>query len=385
MTSGGQGEKAVVEWLGGQKGAMLSLLEEIVNIDGGSYDKAGVDAVGVRLRKFLEGEGIACEVIANEKFGDALRATVGGPSNAAIMLMGHRDTVFPKGEPTRRPFRIENGTAYGPGVADMKAGLVMNAFVLAAFQKFGGAPAPLVGLFTSDEEIGSPACRPIIEAEARRARAVFNSEPGRPSGNVVSGRKGGVFTKMEITGKAAHSGGNFTDSISAIEELARKITALHAITDLTKGTTVNVGLISGGQTVNTVAPWAKCEIDLRYVTPPDREAAMARIARIVETANVPGTSATLEIAGEFKPLVETPDSKRLFDHYAACAKDLDLKVEGEFTGGCADSGFTSGVGTPTVCAVGPVGGKAHTPEEYLMVDSLVPRAQTLALAVSRLT
>jgi glutamate carboxypeptidase len=377
-------EQALLDWLAGQKGAMLALLEDIVNIDGGSYDKAGVDAVGVRIRKFLEEHGIACETIANENFGDALRATVGGPSNSAIMLLGHRDTVFPKGEPTRRPFKVENGKAYGPGVADMKGGLVMNAFVLAAFKKFGGAPSPLVGLFTSDEEIGSPACRPIIEAEARRARAVFNSEPGRPSGNVVSGRKGGVFMKMEITGKAAHSGGNYAEGISAIEELARKTIALHAITDLTKGTTVNVGLVSGGQTVNTVAPWAKCEIDLRYVTPPDREDAMSRITRIVETANVPGTSAKLEIAGEFKPLVEGPENKRLFEHYAACAGDLDLKVAGEFTGGCADSGFTSGVGTPTVCAVGPIGGKAHTPDEFLMVDSIVPRAQTLALAVARL-
>jgi glutamate carboxypeptidase len=383
MAKNGEGE--ILEWLGHQKGAMLALLEDIVNIDGGSYDKAGVDAVGVRIREFLEQQDIACETIANENFGDALRATVGGPSNSAIMLLGHRDTVFPKGEPKRRPFKIEDGKAYGPGVADMKAGLVMNAFVLAAFKKFGGAPAPLVGLFTSDEEIGSPACRPIIESEARRARAVFNSEPGRPSGNVVTGRKGGVFMRMEILGKAAHSGGNFSEGISAIEEMARKIVALHAITDLTKGTTVNVGLISGGQTVNTVAPWAKCEIDLRYVNPPDREDAMAKIARIVETANVPGTSAKFEIAGEFKPLVEGPENKRLFDHYAGCAKDLDLKVEGEFTGGCADSGFTSGVGTPTICAVGPVGGKAHTPEEFLMVDSLVPRAQTLALAVARLT
>jgi len=379
------GEGEILEWLGNQKGEMLKLLEDIVNIDGGSYDKAGVDAVGVRLRKFLEENDIRCETIANESFGDALRATVGGPSNSAIMLLGHRDTVFPKGEPTRRPFKIANGKAYGPGVADMKAGLVMNAFVLAAFQKFGGAPAPLVGLFTSDEEIGSPACRPIIEAEARNARAVFNSEPGRPSGNVVSGRKGGVFMKMEITGKAAHSGGNYAEGISAIEELARKVTALHAITDLTKGTTVNVGLVSGGQTVNTVAPWARCEIDLRYVTPADREDAMSKITRIVETANVPGTAARLEIAGEFKPLVQNADNKRLFDHYTGCASDLSLKVEGEFTGGCADSGFTSAVGTPTVCAVGPVGGKAHTPEEYLEVDSLVPRAQTLALAVARLT
>ena len=384
MATAAPDEQALLEWLAGQKGAMLALLEDIVNIDGGSYDKAGVDAVGVRIRKFLEEHGIACETIANENFGDALRATVGGPSNSAIMLLGHRDTVFPKGEPTRRPFKVENGKAYGPGVADMKAGLVMNAFVLAAFKKFGGAPSPLVGLFTSDEEIGSPACRPIIEAEARRARAVFNSEPGRPSGNVVSGRKGGVFMKMEITGKAAHSGGNYAEGISAIEELARKTIALHAITDLAKGTTVNVGLVSGGQTVNTVAPWAKCEIDLRYVTPPDREDAMSRITRIVETANVPGTSAKLEIAGEFKPLVEGPENKRLFEHYAACAGDLDLKVAGEFTGGCADSGFTSGVGTPTVCAVGPIGGKAHTPDEFLAVDSIVPRAQTLALAVARL-
>src|SRR4051812_14962865 len=385
MSSDAVPEKAVVEWLGTQKGAMLTLLEDIVNIDGGSYDKAGVDAVGARLRQFLEEQGIACESVTNEKFGDALRATVGGPSNSAIMLMGHRDTVFPKGEPTRRPFKVENGKAYGPGVADMKAGLVMNAFVLAAFQKFGGSPAPLVGLFTSDEEIGSPACRPIIEAEARRARAVFNSEPGRPSGNIVSGRKGGVFMKMEITGKAAHSGGNFADGISAIEELARKITALHAITDLTKGTTVNVGLVSGGQTVNTVAPWAKCEIDLRYVTPPDREAALAKIERIVAASHVPGTSAAFEIAGEFKPLVEGPDNKRLFEHYASCAKDISLKIEGEFSGGCADSGFTSGVGTPTICAVGPVGAKAHTPEEFMVVDTFVPRAQSLALAVARLT
>ena len=139
--------------------------------------------------------------------------------------------------------------------------------MLAAFKKFGGAPAPLAGLITSDEEIASPSSRPIIERAGRQARCVFNSEPGRPSGAVVTGRKGGVFMKMEVTGKAAHSGANIADGISAIEELARKIVALHALTDLTKGTTVNVGLISGGQTVNTVAPWAAVN-RLRYVPPP---------------------------------------------------------------------------------------------------------------------
>jgi glutamate carboxypeptidase len=390
MTLQNGNEQTLLDWLAGQRGAMLSLLETLVNTDGGSYDKEGVDKVGAHLRGFLESHGIGCESIPDSRFGDALRATVvtngaaGAVSNSTILLMGHRDTVFPKGEPTRRPFRIENGRAYGPGVADMKAGLVMNAFVLAAFKELGGAPAPLVGLFTSDEEIGSPFSRSVIENEARRARAVFNSEPGRPGNGVVTGRKGGVFMKMEVTGKAAHSGANFKDGVSAIEELARKITLLHGVTDLDKGTTVNVGLVSGGQTVNTVAPWAKCEIDLRFVTPADRARAMEQIRGIVERSSVPGTSATLQVAGEFLPLVETPHAKSLFDHYSACAQELGAPIRGEFTGGCADSGFAAEVGATTICAVGPVGGNAHSPEEYLDVETIVPRAQTLALAIMRL-
>jgi glutamate carboxypeptidase len=376
-------EKQILDWLAGERAAMLGLLEDLVNTDSGSYDKPGVDAVGDLIRSFLDASGIVHETVANDTFGDGIRATVGGGANTTILLMGHRDTVFPKQEASRRPFRIDNGRAYGPGVADMKAGLVMNAFVLAAFQKFGGAPAPLVGLFTADEEIGSPSSRPLIESEARRARAVFNSEPGRPNGNVVSGRKGGVFMRFEVTGKAAHSGANPELGISAIEELARKTVALHALTDRAKGTTVNVGLISGGQTVNTVAPWAKGEIDLRFVTPADRSAAMARIEEIMATSYLAGTSAKLEIAGEFLPLVETPEGKRLFDVYTSCAGELGLKVAGEFTGGCADSGFAANVGAPTLCATGPVGGRAHTPDEYLEVETIVPRAQTLALAVMR--
>jgi glutamate carboxypeptidase len=381
-TSNGQ---AILDWLASQRPAMLALLEELVNTDSGSYDKAGVDAVGERIRGFLDRQGIVHDTVANDRYGDVVRALVGQQgANTSILLMGHRDTVFPKGEAGRRSFHIENGRAYGPGVADMKAGLVMNAFVLAAFQKFGGAPAPLVGLFTSDEEIGSPSSRPVIEAEARRARAVFNSEPGRPSGAVVTGRKGAVFMKCAVTGKAAHSGGNFEQGISAIEELARKIIAVHALTDIPKGITVNVGLVSGGQTVNTVAPSAECQIDLRYITSADRAMMLEKIERIVTTSHVPGTGAKLEILGEFLPLVQNSESKRLFQHYVSCAKEVGLNVTGEFTGGCADSGFAAGVGATTLCGTGPVGGKAHTPEEYLEVDSLVPRAQSLALAVMRL-
>ena len=382
---GAKGSDTAVSWLASQHNAMLALLEEVVNVDSGSYDKAGVDAVGERFRRFFSEHGIETAVIRNEGFGDAIKAQVpgSGGANRPIVLMGHRDTVFPKGEAGRRPFRIVDGRAYGPGVADMKAGLVMNAFVLAAYAKFG-APAPLVGLITSDEEIGSPSCRPIIEDTAREARAVLNSEPGRPSGNIVTGRKGGVFMRLEVFGKAAHSGGNFEQGVSAIGELAHKIVALHAVTDIARGTTVNVGLIGGGQSVNTVAPLAECQIDLRYVTPPDRADAMARIEAIVSGATVPGTTARLEIKGEFKPLVQDEPSKALFDTYRAAMRQVGREVDGEFTGGCADSGFTASVGCPTLCAVGPVGGKAHSPEEYLEVESLVPRAQAMALTIARL-
>ena len=384
-------ESTITAWLATQQDAMLRVLEAMVNTDGGSYDKAGVDAVGGIVTRFMAEHGIPTELVPRERYGDCIKARVeggdalnSGNMKRAIVLMGHRDTVFPKGEPTRRPFRIENGIAYGPGVADMKAGLAMNMFVLAAFQKFGGAPGPLLGLFTGDEEIGSPEGREVIEGLAREARVVFNSEPGRPNGGVVTGRKGGVFSIFDIEGKASHSGGNFEAGISAIGELAHKITAIHALTDLKRGITLNVGLVSGGQSVNTVAPWAQGQIDLRYREPADRDEIMGRIHDIIARSYVPGTRSTLTIRGEFLPLTQTPAAARLFEMYVDAATESGLTTTAEFSGGCADSGFAAAVGAPTICAVGPIGGKAHSPEEYLEVGSMVPRAQAMARAILRL-
>jgi glutamate carboxypeptidase len=386
MTKPAPLEAVITEWLASQKDAMLALLADVVNTDSGSYDKAGVDAVGSRFIAFFEQHGLVTARETNDQFGDAIHIRLDDtrPNEKPILLMGHRDTVFPKGEASRRPFRIDNGRAYGPGVSDMKGGLVINAFVLAAFKQFGGAPAPLTGLITSDEEIASPSSRPVIERVARQARCVFNSEPGRPNGNVVTGRKGGVFLNFEVFGKAAHSGGNFEKGISAIGELAHKVVAMHAITDLSQGVTVNVGTVKGGQSVNTTAPHAEGQIDLRYIKPEDRAIALARLQEIIDRATVPGTTAKLEVRGEFLPLNATPASEELFATYRAAAADAGLTIAGEFSGGCADSGFTAAVGCPTICSVGPVGANAHTPEEYMEVESIVPRAQSLALAILRL-
>jgi glutamate carboxypeptidase len=386
----GVSEQQILDWLGGQRDAMLALLQTLVNTDSGSYDKAGVDAAGGHIRNFFGDHGIATEITPDEKFGDAIAATVGQDkaplSNRPILLMGHRDTVFPKGEPSRRPFKVEGDRAYGPGVADMKAGLVMNCFVLAAIKRFGGAPAPVTALFTGDEEIGSPFSRPVIERHARAARVCFNSEPGRALGAAVTGRKGGVFMRFTIVGKAAHSGANFEMGISAINELAHKVLALRDLSDPQNGVTLNVGVVSGGQTVNTVAPWAKGEVDLRFITPQQRAATFTKVEAIVARSYVPGTTARLEITGEFVPLVETADGKALYQHYAAALKELGVaETTALFTGGCADSGFASATGTPTICAVGPVGGRAHSPDEYMEIETMVPRAQALALAVLTLS
>ena len=212
---------------------------------------------------------------------------------------------------------------------------------------------------------------------------MFNSEPGRGRGIAVTGRKGGVFMRFEITGKAAHSGANFEAGISAIDELAHKTLALHALTDPKDGITLNVGVVSGGQTVNTVAPWAQGrDRPALHHAVDQRTATMAKIEAIMAKSFVPGTSAKLEITGEFLPLVETADGKALFEHYAAgIRRNSATSRRSMFTGGCADSGFAAATGAPTICAVGPVGGKAHTPEEFLEVDTLVPRAQALALAI----
>jgi len=386
MTKLASHEAKITEWLAAQNEAMLALLAEVVNIDSGSYDKSGVDAVGDRFVRFFSEQGLLTAIEPNERFGNAIHVRLDDrPSNERpIVLMGHRDTVFAKGEVARRSFRVEGGRAYGPGVVDMKGGLVLNAFVLAAFKRFGGAPAPLVGLITSDEEIASPSSRPIIERVGRAARCVFNSEPGRPSGNVVTSRKGGVFLSFEVIGKAAHSGGNFEKGISAIGELAHKIVALHNLTDLQRGITVNVGLVRGGQSVNTTAPSAEGQIDLRYVRPEQRAHMLAAVQEIIDGATVAGTKAKLEIKGEFLPVTPTPQADALFHCYQGAAADAGLAVAGEFSGGCADSGFTAAVGCPTLCGVGPVGGNAHTPEEYLEVDTLVRRAQAMALAILRL-
>ncbi|HEY9065225.1 MAG TPA: M20 family metallopeptidase, partial [Burkholderiaceae bacterium] len=369
---------ASFDWLAGQRPAMEAALATLVDIDSNSHDKPGTDRVAQAMLGWLHAAGIEAEHRADASDGDALIARLPGaqPDAAPVLLMGHRDTVFPTGTVAQRPWRVDGDRGYGPGVSDMKSGLVLQCFVLMALRRMAPLPFPVLGLFTADEEIGSQRGRIAIEAHARGARAAFNAEPGRVSGNLVVERKGGATFKIDVAGHAAHAGVNHADGASAIETLARKVQALHALTDYAPGITTNVGLISGGMSSNTVAPSAQAQLDVRFCTLAQRDALFARIREIVEAPGVHRTSATLTQISEFLPL-ERRWSMELLQRYQASAARVGFEVDGEFTGGCSDAGFTASLGIPTLCGVGPVGGKAHTDGEYCCLETMVPRAQAL--------
>ena len=375
-----QARALVLDWLASQQQAMQNLLQKVVNIDSGSRDEAGVTAVAHALAERLQAAGVPVQFEPVPGYGVLLHAQVNAAGEGApIVLMGHMDTVFPAGTVAKRPYREEAGRAYGPGVADMKSGLVLNVFVAEAFARCGGLKAPLHLFFSCDEEIGSPATRDLIMDRVRGARAVFNAEPGRVSGNVVTSRKGSMLVEFEVEGVAAHAGINHAAGASAIEALARKTLALHALTDPATGVTANVGVVHGGVVSNMVAPHARAELDLRFTADTNPEDLLARVRAIIEEECVPRTRGRITVARSTLPMKPTPDY--LLALYQEGARTLGFEVQGEFTGGAADSGLTASVGVPTLCATGPVGGHPHTEREYCELTTFVPRAQAVALAV----
>lgn len=381
-------EKAVLDWLAAKGPEMEAMLGQVVAIDSGSHHTDGIETVRQKFARFYADNGIETADIETSA-GPCLSARTGPDSNRGhVLLMGHMDTVFPDDESRRRPWQIEDSDGQrlgrGPGCADMKAGLVMNAFILAAFAANGGPPVPLRALYTRDEEIGSPNGRAAIEGEATGARAVFNAEPGRKSGNVVKARRGGTFFRATVTGRSAHAGQNPHEGRSAIEEMARKILAWHGLTSEEPDVTVSVGIVQGGQAVNMIAPFCEAQIDLRFAEAGIGTRLEAEIAQIAESCARDGLSGFVERLGGFLPIVETASNQSLVELYLGAAHDLGHSTQAEFTRSCADSGLTANMGVPTICGTGPVGGNAHSPEEYVELDTFVPRAQAVALSIMRM-
>jgi glutamate carboxypeptidase len=361
----------------------LADLERLVNIDCGSYTPDGVRDVGRWTAGFLADLGADIDVRADPsgRFADTVVATFRGTAGGArVLLIGHMDTVFDPGTAAERAFRIEDGVAYGPGVTDMKSGLLAGLYAIKALLgERGDLPFErLTFIANPDEEVGSPSSRPHIQAAAADADACLVLECARANGDIVSARKGILDTRLTVHGRAAHAGVEPEKGRSSILEAARIVRDLHALNGRWPGVTVNVGKIAGGTRPNVVAERCDLEVDVRATTAEGLAEVEAAVREIAATTGVPDTTVDANVLVSWLPMEKLERSGWLVERAQAIAGRLGFTVKDTATGGASDANTTSGMGVPTLDGLGPIGGNDHSPAEYLEVDSIVPRTSMLA-------
>ncbi|MFM1896324.1 MAG: hypothetical protein RLZZ385_1398 [Pseudomonadota bacterium] len=394
-------EQAMVAWVSTQEDAMIGLLEQLTNINSGSLNKAGVAAVGEILSRELASLGFSISTLPGGlvsmphcpgsdpglDVADHVLATRSG-SGPGLLLMGHMDTVFPPGSAFQR-FEREGELLRGPGVFDMKGGLVVMLYALKALQAQGLLDdRAITVLLNSDEEVGSLSSRPYLEEEARRHDYGLVFE-GSVNNNQIRQRKGLGQVRLVVNGRASHAGSAHQDGRSAVRELAYKIIEMENMTDYEAGLTVNVGLISGGEARNMVPPCAEASVDLRYPQPSQGLAAEARFREIAANHYAfPGSSA--EIHSEIwvnlhrPPKIPTPESDYLLQRTVALGRLLGEQIGISDSGGGTDGSLTQAVGLPTLDSLGLIGEGGHSEREVVHVDSFVQTTRRAAVLVHRL-
>ena len=368
--------------------AFLADLERLCSIDCGSYTAKGVDEVGTWVASELESMGATIERRPDPagRLGQTVIGTFEGRPGAGprILLIGHMDTVFEEGTVARRPFRMDDGIARGPGVSDMKAGLLAGLRALAALRELAGgslvdAPFERITFIANpDEEIGSPTSTPHIVEKARSVDAAFVLECARASGAFVSERKGIADLRIRVFGKAAHAGVEPEKGRSAILAGADLVRGIHALNGRWPEVTTNVGVFKAGTRPNIVCDEAELHVDVRATTAENLDRALAAIQDLARDPSVPGCTTDVEEMASWAPMEKLERSGRLAEHTIALARRLGFETEDVATGGASDANTTSGMGVPTIDGLGPIGGMDHSPEEYLEVGSIVPRTALLA-------
>ena len=341
---------------------MLELLRELVEIESPTGDTARM-----RDRTAAELDALGASVTLE---GEHVRADFDG-DGAPLLLLGHLDTVWPHGTLESLPWRVEDGRAYGPGVQDMKGGLVV---MLEALRRAGAERAVRVFL-TADEEIGSPSAREPLARAANGVAAAFVCEPPTETGNLKTARKGLGRFKLTVTGRPAHAG-EPQEGASAIEELARLTLRLHAFTDRERGVSMNVGVVAGGTRENVVAAEAFALFDVRVPTALERE----RVDTFLHTLEpeTPGTTVALEGTWTRPPLERSAGSAVLFERARAHGRALGLELREASVSGGSDGNLVGALGVPVLDGLGAQGGGAHAHDEHVLVASLPVRAELLA-------
>jgi glutamate carboxypeptidase len=357
-------------------------LESLVNIDCGSYTPAGVNRVADFVAAQLADLGATVERIPHRPaqdeapLGDLVIGRLAG-TGPRLLVIGHMDTVFDPGTVADRPFRVEGARGTGPGITDMKAGLLAGLHAIAALHQLGVHPA-LTLVANPDEEIGSPFSTPYIRALAADHEAAFVLECARANGDIVSARKGIADYEITLVGRAAHAGVEPEKGRSAIVEAARQVLALHALNGRWATVTLNAGVISGGTRPNVVAAECRIQLDLRAATTLEFDEAAAAVEEIVTSPTTEGVTAALRRVAGHPPMEKSSASARLVTLARQIAADLGFALTDAATGGASDANTTAAAGLPSLDGLGPVGGDDHSVDEWLDLASIVPRTTLLA-------
>ncbi len=377
---------ALSDYFISRQDAIVAFARALVETESPSGDEAGSKAVVSLLAAAAAGISrvTTIERIASENYGEHLRVTAFGDSRERpIVILGHTDTVHPRGSLKQRPWRVEGNRAYGPGVFDMKANCAQAIEVVRASVATGLTPKrPVVLLLTCDEETGSLTGKQLVEAEARRAHAVLVLEPPGNGGRVKTGRKGtGIFT-IEARGCAAHSGLEPEKGASAILELARQTERLHSFNGSSGGITINVGVFHGGTLLNVVAAEARAEIDVRFSSADEA----ARIENEVFNLRPFDDRVQLIVKGGINrpPLERNEKVLNLYSRAKALAHQLNFELGEIQVGGASDGNFAAAAGAAVLDGLGISGDGAHANHEHIIVDDIPRRGALLAGLIATL-
>jgi glutamate carboxypeptidase len=371
-TSGGEIAAAVRAALEPRRGEMVDLLRRLVEIETPSDKPECLERFAATLEDVFGALGPI------QRHGPHLELQIEGADGQHAAALCHYDTVWPLGTLEQIPFSVDaDGVARGPGCFDMKAGIVVLRFALAGLQAAGQQlKRPLRVLFTSDEEVGSPTSRALIEQTARDAAVVYVLESPLPGGTLKTARKGTGDYLVRIQGRAAHAGVEPQKGISAVQELAHQVLALHALNDYGAGTTVNVGVVQGGTRPNVVAAAAELHVDVRVTTLAEAERLDAAIRGL--QPRLPGAKLSIEGGLNRPPMERSEAMARLFEQAKRIAAAMDVQIEEGSTGGGSDGNFSAALGIPTLDGLGAEGEGAHAAHEHVLTDSLPRRAALLA-------
>ncbi len=361
------------------------LLQRFVECESPSHDKARVDAFGEMVAKEFSSLGGASKLHKQKPCGNVLQINFKGvDKRKPVLLLGHLDTVYEAGTLDEMPCRVAGGRMYGPGVFDMKAGIVMMLLAIEVLRDaHGKLPRPITVLLNPDEEIGSPASRPITESLALQSETVLVLEPSAgPRGACKTSRKGVGNYTVNVTGISAHAGLDYEKGASAITELARQLLKISEFVDLEAGTTVNAGIISGGTRTNVVPASARAEIDIRVSSQKEAE----RLDRQFRKLRAEDRRCKVEVSGGLNrgPFERTAPVERLYLQAKALAAELGFDLQETSVGGGSDGNFTAALGVPTLDGLGAVGEGAHASHESIDLEEVPRRAALLARLIETL-